>query len=561
MYSARAAEKALADHAPAEALAHYRAALASLSADDARYGDWLLGVARSARLTEALAESADAYEAAYAWFRKRNDWRMASAAARGLGAVRERLAQLGAAREAREVAVALTEQRDGPEAVYALAELAEFEPFIGQYREGLAHAEEAARLARAHGDVLLQVKVLRALGRVLTRMNNTPAGVRVLEQALDLAQRADDPVEAALCCYRLEYAAMNIGRLKRCRELCLMRMRLARRSHDVFELCHAEAWLAYVAALQGEWSEVEQLISSVGPAAERLTNFEPLSFVLKAAGFMAYQRAEFDVAEERLLALEALFRRTPEAVGRYRGGLLGLAHLRAAHRERAAAYSAEYETLLSTLPEGSTPTAPILTTLAMTALAMNDRERALGWYVRLLPFEGQHYWFLVDRVLAALEVLRGDLPAAEAHLDAAEAHAREEHLRPELPLVMAGRADLELARGGPGSTIRARGFFATALRLLEDAGMAAEASRVRELLRALPPQPGARPAQAYPAGLSGREVEVLRLVVAGLSNREIARKLALSEKTVANHLTAILNKTGTDNRTAATTFAIRQGLA
>ena len=70
-----------------------------------------------------------------------------------------------------------------------------------------------------------------------------------------------------------------------------------------------------------------------------------------------------------------------------------------------------------------------------------------------------------------------------------------------------------------------------------------------------------RRAGTNPAGLSDREVEVLRLVVAGLSNRQIAQKLALSEKTVANHLTAILNKTGTDNRTAATTFALRQGLA
>ena len=47
---------------------------------------------------------------------------------------------------------------------------------------------------------------------------------------------------------------------------------------------------------------------------------------------------------------------------------------------------------------------------------------------------------------------------------------------------------------------------------------------------------------ALPAGLSAREAEVLRLVAAGKSNREIAQALILSEKTVANHLTNIFTE-------------------
>jgi DNA-binding NarL/FixJ family response regulator len=47
----------------------------------------------------------------------------------------------------------------------------------------------------------------------------------------------------------------------------------------------------------------------------------------------------------------------------------------------------------------------------------------------------------------------------------------------------------------------------------------------------------------------------------GNTNREIARELSLSEKIVAHHLTHIFNKTNSENRAAATAFAIRQGLA
>ena len=61
--------------------------------------------------------------------------------------------------------------------------------------------------------------------------------------------------------------------------------------------------------------------------------------------------------------------------------------------------------------------------------------------------------------------------------------------------------------------------------------------------------------------LTAREIEILRLIATGRSNREIAQALTLSEKTVANHLTSIFTKTGADNRAAATAFAIRHGLA
>jgi DNA-binding CsgD family transcriptional regulator/pimeloyl-ACP methyl ester carboxylesterase len=68
-------------------------------------------------------------------------------------------------------------------------------------------------------------------------------------------------------------------------------------------------------------------------------------------------------------------------------------------------------------------------------------------------------------------------------------------------------------------------------------------------------------AGGYPDGLTPREVEVLRLVAAGRSNREIAEGLVLSERTVARHVTNIYGKTNAGSRAEATAYALRHGLA
>jgi DNA-binding CsgD family transcriptional regulator len=73
--------------------------------------------------------------------------------------------------------------------------------------------------------------------------------------------------------------------------------------------------------------------------------------------------------------------------------------------------------------------------------------------------------------------------------------------------------------------------------------------------------PPAKPPPTYPNDLTQREVEVLRLIAAGLSNQEIADRLVISERTVNSHLVHIFNKLGVNSRAAATAFAIRQKLA
>lgn len=65
---------------------------------------------------------------------------------------------------------------------------------------------------------------------------------------------------------------------------------------------------------------------------------------------------------------------------------------------------------------------------------------------------------------------------------------------------------------------------------------------------------------AWPKGLSDREVEVLRLVARGSTNKEIAKELGLSPKTVQHHVAHVYEKIGVESRAGASLFATQSGL-
>jgi DNA-binding CsgD family transcriptional regulator len=115
-----------------------------------------------------------------------------------------------------------------------------------------------------------------------------------------------------------------------------------------------------------------------------------------------------------------------------------------------------------------------------------------------------------------------------------------------------------LVRVLAGRALRARG---------DDEGAAVELEAARETFKHLGAVPdelgvavflsGAR----YTGGLSDREVEVLRLVAAGRSNKQIAADLLISERTVARHMSNIFVKLAVSSRTGAAAFALKHGLA
>jgi DNA-binding CsgD family transcriptional regulator len=115
-------------------------------------------------------------------------------------------------------------------------------------------------------------------------------------------------------------------------------------------------------------------------------------------------------------------------------------------------------------------------------------------------------------------------------------------------------------RRRPADRQRARALLEEAVTTFTELGLTHAATAARQVLPS-PAQAATAEAPTFPDGLSAREVEVLRLIAAGRSNKDIAAALVISPNTVFRHVTHIFAKTGTTNRAEAATYAHRHGLA
>ena len=164
---------------------------------------------------------------------------------------------------------------------------------------------------------------------------------------------------------------------------------------------------------------------------------------------------------------------------------------------------------------------------------------------------GRHQLGYVSRRGEVLEAA-----GALAAVDAPEHDLAGGLIMQGVPVAEARSLWLELEGGRTIVMVQSPGGAEPAGHVLELAGAASVQTWVRRSPRAASSEN-----PRLPAGLSAREVEVLKLVAAGQTNREIDQRLVLSERTVPVHVRNILMKTNSSNRAAATAFALRHGLA
>jgi DNA-binding CsgD family transcriptional regulator len=176
-----------------------------------------------------------------------------------------------------------------------------------------------------------------------------------------------------------------------------------------------------------------------------------------------------------------------------------------------------------------------------------------------LSVSGGWQWQLIEQLgtIARLAHATGQ-PGLAVQLLGAHDALRE---RADIRLSPAQRVQLaqfvaEVQAAMPGETYAALLAAGRAMPL-ED--VLTVAKDVLAVAAAFNPVPAALPTSA-PHGLTQREVEVLRLITDGLTDREIASRLSISHYTVMRHVSNVLNKLGVTSRTAAAAIALRQDL-
>jgi DNA-binding CsgD family transcriptional regulator len=168
-------------------------------------------------------------------------------------------------------------------------------------------------------------------------------------------------------------------------------------------------------------------------------------------------------------------------------------------------------------------------------------------------------------VLALVRARRGD-PEVEPLLEEAWQLAEHTNEPGRIDPVIAARAEVEWLEGRSGlSELFASPFGPYELAVANDDVpqlVALGANRAAEVISRRLGKRGARPStRENPAGLTRRELEVLPLIAQGLSNRQVADRLVVSDRTVEHHVTAILRKLGARSRVEASATAVRLGLA
>jgi DNA-binding CsgD family transcriptional regulator len=402
-------------------------------------------------------------------------------------------------------------------------------------------SSEAETLGRELGDVDLEMTAVALDGLAQVSQGAITEGMSRLDEATTAATAGDmrDPMAIGFSCCYLIFACERVRDFERAGQWCqrLARMADGWNIRALRSVCRAH--YGTVLVLRGDWENAEIVLS-------------------EAAAALAARRGE---AMDALARLSELRRRQGQT-----------------DTARALIAQAEHHPI-AVLAQGA------------IALEQGDATGAIGCanrYLRLVA--GAR----TERALG-LELLaeaHAEL-GAEAEVGAAASELREiADAAGTTPLLGAARQAEGFAHRAVGRLDEARDAFEDAVQLLGEAGLPFEAARARvalgTTLRALGREEAAHSeldlardrfaalgataeerrarllrtsrSRDEDGGLTPREREILGLVAEGLSNKQIAGRLSLSEHTVHRHVANVLVKLGLSSRTAAAAYAARRGL-
>jgi len=414
----------------------------------------------------------------------------------------------------------------------------------GDWEAGHATAAKAAAIGERFGDADLVWLARDEQGRALLGQGRVAEGLRLVDEALVAAGAGElSPVVTGIVycntiaflsdAYELRHAGAWTDALT---QWCESQPEMV--AHNGLCLVHR----AEILQLQGAWTDA---LAEARRAAERFTQG-----VLNqlACGAALYRQGEIHRLRGELADAEAAYREASRCGCEPQPGL---ALVRLAQGDVDAAAAAIRRAAGETIKP--LKRAALLPAYVEIMLAADDVETARSAWRQLDELARRHG---SDALVAMAAYARGAVALADEDPQNGLAAARE-------------AAELWRELRTPYEAARARVLIGLGCRSLGDEDTAeleleaaretfAELGAARDLALVDALMAGAGPLDAH--GLTTRELEVLRLVAAGKTNREIASALVISERTVARHLQNIFAKLRVSSRTAATAFAFEHEL-
>lgn len=397
----------------------------------------------------------------------------------------------------------------------------------GALREAADRARRAVAVARRVGSPDLEVQGMAVAGMALVGQGLVEDGMRLLDEAATaaLAGELDDVGAVWVPSCHLVQGCEQVRDWERARQWCTRTMEFCRRLDlgSPYQRCRTH--YGTVLLWQGEWAAAEGELTAAATALEGRDVFAAQAWA---------RLGELRRRQGRPVEAAELFRRARPA----RAARVGLAELRFDEGDRDGAYELARRLLAEIGADECLERAPVLELMARAGRDV----RAAGELGALAERIG------TDALRASASWAGGTARESCTELQRAAGLFEQAGDR-----YGAARVRLDLAEA-----LHAAG---------ERVAAAEEADTARAVLGDLGARDGRpRTAVAHPAGpaaaegLTGRQLEVIRLVALGLTTRETAERLRVSEHTVKRHIANILARLGQPSRAAAVAWASRAGL-
>jgi DNA-binding CsgD family transcriptional regulator len=435
------------------------------------------------------------------------------------------------------------EGRDCAERGYLLIPVLLAQVAVGDAEAAYETAADALEIGERFGDADLVALARHEQGHALVRRGQVEEGLRLLDETMVAVTAGElSPIVTGLVYCNVIAFCQEVYEVRRAREWTTALTRWCERQPDM--VAHTGLCLlhrAEIMELSGAWPDALEEARRAGERFAEAAN-------QAAAGQAFYRQGEVHRLRGEFPAAEAAYREASRCGWEPQPGL---ALLRLAQGNAGAAAAA----IRRVVGETDEPLrlARLLPAYVEIMLAEGETQEARSAARRLEEVSGGQESgvraALVAQARGAVDLSEGDAGGALVALRRAwqvwsEVEAPYEAARTRVLVGLACRA-LGDADAAALELAAARDVFA-------ELGAAPDLTRIEELA----PSTATRDVH----GLTARELEVLRLVAAGATNRAIAAELVLSERTVDRHVSNIFSKLRVSSRSAATAYAYEHGL-